>query len=270
MKHGLTKILQCLNCKGSLLYSKDKIICSKCKEEYKMINKTPIFIEGFRKHRIINSASNKLLRILGGIFIYNNKKPIVIVNRLLKKYQNKIILNVGSGGISYPNSTNMDIDLFENVDLVADAHHLPIKNNSVDLVILYHVLEHLTQPQVAVNELFRVIKPGGSIFIEVPFIQRFHGYPNDYYRFSIEGIREINKKFKEISVGSSGGPVAALNEFLVNFLRLITEDNKLLLFPLLILISPVLFCLKYLDGYLLKKKGAYILASGVYFVGKKK
>lgn len=270
MEQKLKDILQCLSCKSSLLYSKDQVVCSKCKAKYKIINEVPIFIGDFRKHKIINSASNKLLRILGGIFIYNNKKLIIIVNKLLKKYQNKIILNVGSGGISYPNSINMDIDLFENVDLVADAHHLPVQNNSVDLIISYHVLEHLAQPQAAVNEFFRVIKPGGSIFIEVPFIQRFHGYPSDYYRFTIEGIKEVNKKFKKISAGPAGGPASALNEFLINFLRLITGNNKLILVPLLIFFLPLLFCLKYVDGYLLNKKDAYTLASGVYFVGEKK
>lgn len=54
------------------------------------------------------------------------------------------------------------------VDIVAYGDNLPVENNSVDFVISSHVLEHIFDTIKAFKEWYRVIKPGGYIFIIVP------------------------------------------------------------------------------------------------------
>lgn len=49
--------------------------------------------------------------------------------------------------------------------ILADAHNLPFRNKSFDLVICYETLEHLAYPLKALNEIRRVLKNGGSAII---------------------------------------------------------------------------------------------------------
>lgn len=50
-----------------------------------------------------------------------------------------------------------------------DITHLDLENNSYDLIICYHVLEHIEEDMLAMRELFRVLRPQGSCFIQTPF-----------------------------------------------------------------------------------------------------
>lgn len=54
------------------------------------------------------------------------------------------------------------------VDVIADGGDLPFKNNEYDYVISSHVIEHFFDPIAAIEEWFRVIKPGGYIFMIAP------------------------------------------------------------------------------------------------------
>jgi len=56
------------------------------------------------------------------------------------------------------------------------------------------VLEHCREPFRMAENLMRLLKPGGSICISAPFSWKIHPYPNDYWRFTPEGIRELFPK----------------------------------------------------------------------------
>ena len=53
-------------------------------------------------------------------------------------------------------------------EIKADICDLPFKNNSYDLVLCNHVLEHVSNDKLAVSELFRVLKKGGALIAQVP------------------------------------------------------------------------------------------------------
>ena len=61
----------------------------------------------------------------------------------------------------HPSLVNVNIGPFPNVDVVADAHHLPYADASVDAIFCEAVLEHLAQPHEAVKEMFRVLPARG-------------------------------------------------------------------------------------------------------------
>lgn len=72
-----------------------------------------------------------------------------------------------------------------NPDIVGDIHDLPLEDNSIDAIICNAVLEHVEEPQKAVKEMYRVLKPGGYCFIYTPFLFYYHampGYYKDFYR----------------------------------------------------------------------------------------
>jgi predicted SAM-dependent methyltransferase len=61
---------------------------------------------------------------------------------------------------------------YAKVDIIASGDHLPLVDNSVDFVINAHVIEHFYDPIKALKEWFRVVRPGGYIFIIAPHKER--------------------------------------------------------------------------------------------------
>jgi SAM-dependent methyltransferase len=76
-------------------------------------------------------------------------------------------------------------------DVYGDAQKLPIASNSIDSVLLLDVLEHLQNPDQALNEIFRVLKTNGVLILQVPFLYPIHDAPCDYRRWSKFGLHEM-------------------------------------------------------------------------------
>lgn len=55
------------------------------------------------------------------------------------------------------------------VDVQASLTHLPFPADSVDLLLCYHVLEHVPDDRAAMREIARVLRPGGRALVQVPF-----------------------------------------------------------------------------------------------------
>jgi len=72
-----------------------------------------------------------------------------------------------------------------------DAHGLPFDVAQFDAVMLLDVLEHLAQPTVCLKESFRVLRPGGHLFLKVPFIYPVHDAPRDFTRWTEFGLDRI-------------------------------------------------------------------------------
>lgn len=72
-------------------------------------------------------------------------------------------------------------------DIFADAHHLPIADNSVDAVACFEVMEHLSDPDRALSEIRRVLKPGGMAVLSMPFLYPIHDAPYDFQRWTGHG-----------------------------------------------------------------------------------
>jgi len=102
------------------------------------------------------------------------------------------ILNIGSGEVKpldKPNVTNLDVAKAPYVHVIGDGHALPFATNTFHGVLCRAVLEHLRDPQQAVAEILRVLRPGGFILASVPFAFPYHGHPDDYQRFTASGLR---------------------------------------------------------------------------------
>lgn len=93
-------------------------------------------------------------------------------------------------------------------DIVADLNKpLPIRDAAADTVIALSVLEHLREPQQMLAEAFRILKPGGLLYLAVPFQWWLHDAPHDYYRFTRYGLDYLLAKcgFKEIEIEETSG-----------------------------------------------------------------
>ena len=87
--------------------------------------------------------------------------------------------------------TGVDIEAGEGVDVVCDAHYLSSQFSDLDAWLCMSTLEHLRRPWVVARELAKVTKPGGIGLIATHFAFPYHPYSGDYFRFSIEGMREV-------------------------------------------------------------------------------
>lgn len=79
-------------------------------------------------------------------------------------------------------------------DLCANNSEL-IPDASYDFVVCAEVLEHTLRPFDAVEEIRRVLKPGGLLFLTAPFNFRIHGPLPDCWRFTEHGLRALLSDF---------------------------------------------------------------------------
>ena len=93
---------------------------------------------------------------------------------------------------------------------VADAHHIPIPDASVDAVWCQAVLEHVLDPWRVAQEIHRVLKPGGIVYAETPFLQQVHEGAYDFTRFTESGHRWLFRQFEAIKSGVVLGAAAQL------------------------------------------------------------
>jgi len=78
------------------------------------------------------------------------------------------------------------------VDLVLDLEEkLPAGLGDFDHIECLSVLEHSRRPWALARNLERLMKPGATLFLLVPFVWRYHDYPGDLWRFTHEGVREL-------------------------------------------------------------------------------
>ena len=75
------------------------------------------------------------------------------------------------------------------VDLVAGTGGLP--EGHFALVICCSVLEHVRRPWQMAENLTRLARRGGVLYVAVPWVWRYHAYPDDYFRFSWRGVTEL-------------------------------------------------------------------------------
>jgi ubiquinone/menaquinone biosynthesis C-methylase UbiE len=94
------------------------------------------------------------------------------------------------------------------LDVVADLNELlPLEAAQFDTVILSDVLEHIREPQQLVREIFRVLKPGGKLIMNVPYFYWLHEEPYDYYRYTKHALKYMAEKagLEVLEIESLGG-----------------------------------------------------------------
>lgn len=112
----------------------------------------------------------------------------------------------------------LDISIEGKPHIQGDILSLPFASKSVDGLVVNAVLEHIPNPWKAVCEMYRILKPGGVLFMYVPFLYPYHRAPKDYFRFSHDGIIALLHSFSKIKIQGGEGYLCTTLRFISGLL----------------------------------------------------
>jgi SAM-dependent methyltransferase len=122
---------------------------------------------------------------------------------------------------------DVPIDLSANkepkrADVYADiSKGLPFKSNCFDTVLCTEVLEHIAEPLALMNEMGRVLKPGGHLLLTAPQVWGLHEEPFDFYRYTRYGLAHLAHKsrLEVVYISARGGHWAMVGQRTSSFLH---------------------------------------------------
>ncbi|MAZ57741.1 MAG: SAM-dependent methyltransferase [Gammaproteobacteria bacterium] len=207
----------------------------------------------------------KLFKPLEKIFAYNRMRR----DRWLTKQANKIpkgskVLDIGAGGCPHREKFNhckyftqdftqlSDLQIqnqegYGRIDFVSDILEIPVPDKSYDAILCTEVIEHIPDPISAIQEMSRILKPGGILLITAPLQSGLHQEPYHFYggytkywykKFLLEN------NFEDLNIESNGSLhttyFALGSTIFKSFLEAILNNNNLL-HKLIALISLIIF-----------------------------
>ena len=277
-------ILLCPECSGSISKIGTLLKCNNCSKEYEIKNGKIYFVNYITKVKKGNEILDFLRPILKKtgkfyyllIYLFSPVCPSDFKRKYIDKYikgNNSVIaLNIGSANSKLiENIINLDILPYANVDILADINKLPFKDDTIDSIICEAVLEHVRYPQKVVKECFRVLKKNGTFYVSVPFICGFHASPDDYFRWTEEGLKELMSDFEVIRLEPVGGPTSALLWVFSEWLAIVFSFGNISVRQILFLIFSVLSSpFKFLDIILKKHPSAKNISFSFGMIVRKK
>lgn len=210
-------LLICLNCQEDKLRKKsDSLVCEHCNTAYKKENGKIFFTDNYfdvdnwevksPEFDMFKRRSSNQRRIdkIGGPRIKDLKSYLGV---------DGVVLNLGSGKDNYEGHVNIDLGRYPNVHIISDLQKIPYKDESVDLLVSNSVLEHIYDYNAVVKEIYRVLKPGGYIYLSVPNLcMRHHEF--DFHRWTMPGLLQLLTQFKIVESGTCRGVAYSLESLI--------------------------------------------------------
>lgn len=150
------------------------------------------------------------------------------------KHFHGVVLDVGCGNQPYrplllapPSKATSYIGLdipgthYTSPNVFWEGRIMPLADNTVDSALITEVLEHCPEPERLLAEVRRVLKPGGFVFLTVPFLWPLHDVPHDEYRYTPFALQRHLRAagFSRIELKPLGGWDASLAQLLGLWVR---------------------------------------------------
>jgi SAM-dependent methyltransferase len=151
-------------------------------------------------------VNKRLIPPVYGNLYYSLRELSLKLDDLLKnctKKSNQTLLDFGCGSKPYKSLVEKygvkylgaDLSIVSDIDIEIDIEGtLQLKDESVDILLSSQVLEHVYNTDKYLKECYRVLKPDGNLIITTHGHWVFHPDPNDYWRWTSQGLKEIIKK----------------------------------------------------------------------------
>jgi SAM-dependent methyltransferase len=289
---SLWPILRCPVCRAALTPSSGGAICDgiagRERHAFSAVGSHPILVDFadsvLSAEDIQGSAAASLVPRRGatvpflGSIIHRASQPFAssdvggrTLGRLRKETPHPRILVVGGGtaGESVHDlyragdveTVGFDVYASPLTQFVADAHSIPVADGSFDGVWIQAVLEHVVDPYRVVSEIHRVLRGGGLVFSEMPFMQQVHEGPYDFVRLTERGHRWLFRRFEEVECGVVAGPGVALSWSIDHYVRSMVRSRSMGR-----LAGLAFIWLAWLEGFM-GRGHVFDSASAFYFVG---
>ncbi len=286
---GMLGRLRCVECgRGSLEDRQTALVCTSCAAVFPKVGAVPVLLRRdnafFRADSVTNTATSGfnpavawIARRLPDITLI---KPSVdeLVERGLRSLSGERhrCLVVGGGDApavnarvrgAFSDTVITDVVAGAGVDLVCDGHDLPLADDAVDFVLVTTVLEHVLDPRRVVEEISRVLRPGGVVVATTPFMTQVHMGAHDFHRFTDLGHRWLFRDFEEVERGNCSGSGSALLWSIEFFFRSLCLSYRTALVASGV-VRLLFFWVKYLDLLTRRLPGTYDAACIYFFVGR--
>jgi len=293
MDQAFESLLACPICHSDLRKSDTSYYCrsNTCTQDYPLINDIPLLItESFSTFNIsayreqTRPSSRGLRKRLRSLIPRISAN--FVASRNLQKFEELLLheapcplvlvlggAEVGAGMEGMLRGRRVkcletDIVIGPRTQVVCDASYISMKAESVDGVVIQAVLEYIPDPAQAISEIYRVLKPRGIVYSEMPFMQDVHGGRYDFTRLTHLGHLRLYRHFSEIESGACAGPATALAWALQNFLLSVVARPWQR--DLMKVASGLLFFwLKYFDRVLANTPGGLDAATGTFLLARK-
>jgi SAM-dependent methyltransferase len=203
----LLEHMRCTSCRNADLgHSGESVSCRHCGRSYPIVDGAVNFL---------SDATNVAYRLeetdnISDHPFDGNARRLIDQAALVGGH----VLDCGSGYKSetFDHVIQLEIVNYPNTDILAANQDLPFVDSSFDAVFSLDVLEHVNDPFASAAEIARVLKPGGYLYVDIPFLQAEHGYPNHYFNATREGLRRLFSPFAPLGhhVPASGHPIFSL------------------------------------------------------------
>ncbi len=178
----------------------------------------------------------------------------------------EVLLDVGAGNCQYKKDfagrckyISQDIGdkdycfTYDQIDIRSEIYAIPLPDASVDVILCTQVLEHLKYPVKALQELHRLLKPGGRLYLTVPFAAEEHMLPYDYFRYTRYSLDFLMQEqgFLPPQISPQGGRFIFFGKTIKDLFPLLTNRpwlQKTLWLLQAPVVIPLVFVLYFLDG----------------------
>lgn len=135
-------------------------------------------------------------------------------DQMIQQHPDELFLDLGCGlrEKTYDNCLYLEVYPSNSADLIVNpTGFYPIKDQSLYGIGCFAVLEHVPKPWQVIQEMHRMLKPGGWVMIDWPFLQPVHGYPSHFFNATREGLTSIfqDKGFEVVDTFTGDHQTAA-------------------------------------------------------------
>lgn len=207
----------CPHCKGSLVHLRDarnSLACMQCGGSYGQDGAALDFLPAAMRFALTprpeTTSSNPY-----------DPAALELINRTVEA--GGMVLDCGAGfrAARMRNVINVEIAAYRSTDVLAVGEALPFEDCCFDTVLSLAVLEHVRNPFACAREMLRVVKPGGKIMCQVPFLQPEHSFPGHFYNMTQTGIQNLLADTAEVvsvDVPPHGHPIFAVQWMLREYM----------------------------------------------------
>jgi SAM-dependent methyltransferase len=219
----LLKNMQCPHCGHAGFAARPgEVSCGQCEQAFDLVNGAVSFLDaGTRATFDIVDTENVSDHPYDG-------NALAIIERCAAA--GGYVLDCGSGYKTrqFPNVIQMEIVPFPTVDVLATNQRLPLRDEAFAAVFSLDVLEHVNDPWRGAQELIRVLRPGGYVYVDIPFLQHEHGYPDHYFNATRSGLRQLFKGTEVLGhhVPASGSPMHTLHATLAAYRACLPPEHR--------------------------------------------